>query len=115
MVTGYCWMACVKGLIKAQPGSSAPAVTLWLALSKMIPTKPGLILRQADRVRPSSAIAITATTMRVPRRATGRMGLAARAIAVFLLVLMIRCMLIEVAQRFLGGLVDIAFERSQPA
>ena len=28
MVTGYSWIAWVKGLMKAQPGSSAPAVTM---------------------------------------------------------------------------------------
>src|SRR6476620_930752 len=73
------------------------------------------MLRQAETVRPSSTIAITAMMISVPIRAIGRMGLAARAIGVFLLMLLFGCFLIEIPDSFLAGLVNLVFERAQPA
>src|SRR6266508_3903014 len=73
------------------------------------------MLRQAETVRPSSTIAITAMMINVPSRAIGRMGLAARAIGVFLLMLLIERFLIEILESFLGDLVYLIFERAQPA
>ena len=74
-MTGYSWIACVSGLMNAQPGSSAPVVTLWFALSNTMPTYPGLMFRHAENVKMSRISATTATMKIVPTRTRGRRGL----------------------------------------
>src|SRR4029079_18605202 len=75
------------------------------------------MLRQAEIVSPSSTIAISAMTSSVPKRAIvrGEPGLVARAIGVLLCILLLRRISIKIRKTFLGYLVNVAFERAQPA
>src|SRR5689334_22741696 len=72
------------------------------------------MLRHAETVRPSSTNAITPMMISVPRRANERTGLATRAIGMFLLVLLIACC-VEIAERFVGCLVNVVLECPQKA
>src|SRR6266545_2714284 len=73
------------------------------------------MLRQADTVRPSNSSATSATITSVPRRATERTGLVARAIGVLLFVLLTQRILIALYKRLIGRLVDVALKRAKPA
>src|SRR5262245_42164760 len=74
------------------------------------------MLRHAEIVSPSNTIATSATTTSVPIRAAARVEpeLTARAISVLLFSLLLHSILIEIYESFLGGFIDIAFERAQP-